>query len=58
MSWKVRRAAAKCLGAVVSTRPDLLEQLYKKVVPVIITRFKEREENVKVIIPLNIECFQ
>jgi len=47
MSWKVRRSAAKCLASVITTRPDLLEDLYKNVVPAIITRFKEREENVK-----------
>jgi len=45
MSWKVRRAAAKCIDAVVVTRPDLLEALYKKVVPDIIARFKERYEH-------------
>lgn len=42
MSWKVRRAAAKCIDSVVVTRPDLLEQLYKKVVPTVVSRFKER----------------
>lgn len=42
MSWKVRRAAAKCIDAVVITRPDFLEELYKKVVPAVIARFKER----------------
>ncbi|XP_046614715.1 cullin-associated NEDD8-dissociated protein 1 [Neodiprion virginianus] len=47
MSWKVRRAAAKCLEAVVSTRRELLPELYKVVSPALITRFKEREENVK-----------
>jgi len=49
MSWKVRRSAAKCLASVITTRPDLLEELYKEVVPAIISRFKEREENVKVL---------
>ncbi|XP_034943385.1 cullin-associated NEDD8-dissociated protein 1 [Chelonus insularis] len=47
MSWKVRRAGAKCLEAVVSTRRELLPELYKNVSPAIIARFKEREENVK-----------
>ncbi|XP_066581205.1 cullin-associated NEDD8-dissociated protein 1 [Prorops nasuta] len=47
MSWKVRRAAAKCLEAVVSTRRELLAELYKDVSPALISRFKEREENVK-----------
>ncbi|XP_043248018.1 cullin-associated NEDD8-dissociated protein 1 isoform X2 [Colletes gigas] len=47
MSWKVRRATAKCLEAVVSTRRELLPDLYKVVSPALISRFKEREENVK-----------
>ncbi|XP_012274263.1 cullin-associated NEDD8-dissociated protein 1 [Orussus abietinus] len=47
MSWKVRRAAAKCLEAVVSSRRELLPDLYKIVSPALIARFKEREENVK-----------
>jgi len=47
MSWKVRRAAAKCLDAVVSTRHEMLPEFYKTVSPALIARFKEREENVK-----------
>lgn len=47
MSWKVRRAAAKCLESVIATRPDLLEEFYKSLSPALIGRFKEREENVK-----------
>lgn len=47
MSWKVRRAAAKCLEAVVSSRRELLPDLYKVVSPALVARFKEREENVK-----------
>ncbi|NXF86344.1 CAND1 protein, partial [Eubucco bourcierii] len=47
VSWKVRRAAAKCLEAIVSTRHDLLQEFYKTLSPVLISRFKEREENVK-----------
>lgn len=47
VSWKVRRAAAKCLESVISTRHDLLESFYETLSPALITRFKEREENVK-----------
>lgn len=47
MSWKVRRAAAKCIEAVISTRHEMLAEFYRSVSPALITRFKEREENVK-----------
>ncbi|XP_040569539.1 cullin-associated NEDD8-dissociated protein 1 [Lepeophtheirus salmonis] len=47
MSWKVRRAAAKCLEAIISTRHELLETFYLTVSPALVSRFKEREENVK-----------
>ncbi|CAH2050248.1 unnamed protein product, partial [Iphiclides podalirius] len=47
MSWKVRRAAAKCLESVIATRHELLAEMYQKVSPALIERFKEREENVK-----------
>lgn len=40
MSWKVRRAAAKCLEAVVSSRRELLSDFYKVVSPALIARFK------------------
>ncbi|CAB4034538.1 cullin-associated NEDD8-dissociated 1-like, partial [Paramuricea clavata] len=40
MSWKVRRASAKCLGAVLGSRPDLLTEFYKTVSPALIGRFK------------------
>lgn len=48
MSWKVRRASAKCLEAIIVTRHDLIVELYQTVSPQLISRFKEREENVKV----------
>lgn len=47
MSWKVRRAAAKCLESVIATRHELLGEMYQTVSPALIARFKEREENVK-----------
>ncbi|KAM7335368.1 hypothetical protein ACRRTK_005845 [Alexandromys fortis] len=47
MSWKVRRAAAKCMAALISSRPDLLPDFHCTLAPELIRRFKEREENVK-----------
>ncbi|KAI3366875.1 hypothetical protein L3Q82_009244 [Scortum barcoo] len=49
MSWKVRRAAAKCLDAVVSTRHEMLPEFYRSVSPALVCRFKvpRGEENVK-----------
>jgi len=47
MSWKVRRASSKTIAAIISTRPELLQEIYQTVAPVLIARFNEREENVK-----------
>ncbi|CAG5977970.1 unnamed protein product [Menidia menidia] len=47
MSWKVRRSAIKCLEALISTRRDLLLSFYSSICPVLLVRFKEREENVR-----------
>lgn len=50
-SWKVRRCAAKALYTLISTRGsgDLLDNgtLYTQVAPVLVQRFNEREENVR-----------
>ncbi|XP_072398522.1 cullin-associated NEDD8-dissociated protein 1-like isoform X1 [Diabrotica undecimpunctata] len=47
MSWKVRKSAAKCLESIIITRPELLNEFYKSLSPTLISRFKEREENVR-----------
>ena len=40
MSWKVRRAAAKCIDAIMGTRHEMLMDFYKSVSPALIARFK------------------
>ncbi|KAG9310349.1 armadillo-type protein [Chiua virens] len=46
-SYKIRRSATKLLSAVIVTRPELLVPLYKNVSPVLISRFNDREETVR-----------
>lgn len=46
-SYRTRRSAAKLLASIISTRPELLGTLYKSVSPVLISRFGDREENVR-----------
>ena len=47
VSWKVRRAAAKVLSAIIVSHPERLAEFVLELSPVLITRFNEREENVK-----------
>ncbi|CED83922.1 TATA-binding protein-interacting protein [Phaffia rhodozyma] len=47
ITWKTRRGAAKVLGALISTRSEILSSLYQDVLPVLITRISEREESVR-----------
>ncbi|TEB18995.1 ARM repeat-containing protein, partial [Coprinellus micaceus] len=46
-SYKIRRSATKLLAAVIGTRPELLTTIYKDISPVVISRFGDREENVR-----------
>lgn len=46
-SYKIRRSATKLLAAIIDTRPELLVALYKDVSPVLISRFGDREETVR-----------
>lgn len=47
VSWKVRRAATKLLSTLIATRFEMLNEFYQSVSPVLISRFDEREESVK-----------
>ena len=40
VSWKIRRAAAKCLDAIINTRHEMLNTFYSDVSLVLISRFK------------------
>lgn len=46
-SYKIRRSATKLLAGIISTRPELLGSIYKDVSPVLISRFGDREETVR-----------
>lgn len=46
-SYKIRRSATKLLAAVVHTRPDLLSSILRDVSPVLIARFGDREQTVR-----------
>jgi hypothetical protein len=47
MSWKCRKAASRLLATVISTRPEAIKELLKNVGPVLVSRFNEREESVR-----------
>jgi len=54
-SWKVRRAAARLLTAVVATRPERLRSYYEDgTAEEVLSHFRERDENVKLDV---IACF-
>ncbi|KAF8212549.1 armadillo-type protein [Mycena galopus ATCC 62051] len=46
-TYKIRRSATKLLAAIVGTRPGLLAFIYKDVSPVLISRFGDREQTVR-----------
>ena len=48
MSWKTRKAAARLLISLFSTRKEYLSEFYVKAAPVLLNRFKERIESVRV----------
>ena len=45
VSWKVRRAAAKCLEAVILSRQEMMEQFYTTVSPALINRYQHLSIN-------------
>ena len=46
-SWKVRRAAAKTMAAIIDEYPSLLGDIYPQASQQLVARFREREENIK-----------
>lgn len=55
-SWKIRRAAAKVLYALIGTRNELLVDFYKTAIPVLLPRFAEREDGVRLEILAAVEA--
>jgi cullin-associated NEDD8-dissociated protein 1 len=47
-SWKVRRAAVKLIDSIIVSRPDMLREVYQKYAKLLASRFKERDDNVKI----------
>jgi cullin-associated NEDD8-dissociated protein 1 len=48
VSWKIRRGAAKVIFVLIGTRNELLQEFYSTTAPVLVSRFNEREESVRV----------
>mmetsp|Transcript_31002 Transcript_31002/g.77547 ORF Transcript_31002/g.77547 Transcript_31002/m.77547 type:complete len:1225 (+) Transcript_31002:85-3759(+) len=46
-SWKVRRAAAKLLAALLHAKPEAAHSIFPQLCPVLLSRFVEREDSVK-----------
>jgi cullin-associated NEDD8-dissociated protein 1 len=46
-SWKVRKSAVKVMMAIILSRPDLLSSLYDQCADLLLSRFKDREETVR-----------
>ncbi|KAH9982078.1 TIP120-domain-containing protein [Lactifluus volemus] len=46
-SYKIRRSTTKLLASIIATRPELLVPLFKEVSPVLISRFGDREQTVR-----------
>lgn len=46
-SWKVRRGALKIINAIIKSRSELLKELYLTHAKELVSRFKERDDNVK-----------
>lgn len=48
-SWKIRRAATRCVTSIVATRQELLETMQTEVADLLVKRFRsESEDNVKI----------
>eukprot|EP00002_Diphylleia_rotans_P004742 TRINITY_DN1363_c0_g1_i1.p1 TRINITY_DN1363_c0_g1~~TRINITY_DN1363_c0_g1_i1.p1 ORF type:complete len:870 (+),score=212.90 TRINITY_DN1363_c0_g1_i1:60-2669(+) len=48
ISWKVRRYSAKLIACIASSRSDVLHASYAQIFSVLVSRFQEREESVKI----------
>ena len=48
ISWKARRSAAKCIETLITSRSDRLGEHYATLAPLLLDRFKERDQSVKI----------